>query len=163
MTIADKISSILAEKGLTKKFFAQKLVELEPTLKSTGEAPSISSIYGYLNGSREIKAELIPYIAEVLGVSVAELFDTEAKESRYKTLQEILKSPTKEEQKALENWFRFEEALTREKLASTTNRWLYSHICESLPFASSSFLHKLVDILDGFRDLTNAAETELGS
>lgn len=163
MNIAETINAILKKKGITRKHFANQLISLNPTLKSTGEVPSTSTIYGYLSGSREVKVELVPYIAEVLGVSVAELFDTEAKESRYKTLQEILKSPTKEEQKALENWFRSEEVLIREKLASTTNRWLYSHICESLPFASSSFLHKLVDILDGFRDLTNAAETELGS
>jgi len=47
---------------------------LQPTLKSTGNPPNIQTIYGYLNGKRELKVELIPYIAEVLGVSEQELF-----------------------------------------------------------------------------------------
>ena len=34
----------------------------------------VQNIYGYLNGKRELKVELIPYIAEVLGVSEQELF-----------------------------------------------------------------------------------------
>lgn len=90
MNISKHINSILLEKGMTKKFFALKFIELQPTLKSTGEAPSISSIYGYLNGSREIKAELLPYIAEVLDISIAELFEEEDKKSRLKTLKNIL-------------------------------------------------------------------------
>ncbi|MEH1011485.1 hypothetical protein QM027_13430 [Campylobacter concisus] len=36
--------------------------------------PSLPSIYNYLNGNREIKAELIPYIAKALEVSEQELF-----------------------------------------------------------------------------------------
>ena len=50
------------------------LQELEPKLKSTGEVPSEQTLYGYLNGKRELKIELIPYIAEVLGVDEQELF-----------------------------------------------------------------------------------------
>ena len=46
----------------------------EPKLKSTGEVPSEQTIYGYLSGKRELKVELIPYIAEVLGVDEQELF-----------------------------------------------------------------------------------------
>jgi len=36
--------------------------------------PSASTINGYLYGQREIKVELIPYIAEALQVSEQELF-----------------------------------------------------------------------------------------
>ena len=50
------------------------LQAIEPKLKSTGEVPSEQTIYGYLNGKRELKVELIPYIAEVLGVDEQELF-----------------------------------------------------------------------------------------
>ena len=50
------------------------LQALEPKLKSTGEIPSEQTIYGYLNGKRELKIELIPYIAEVLKVDEQELF-----------------------------------------------------------------------------------------
>lgn len=49
----------------------------EPKLKSTGEIPSEQTIYGYLNGKRELKVELIPHIAEVLEVSEQELFNSE--------------------------------------------------------------------------------------
>lgn len=52
----------------------QKFVSLEPRLKSTGEIPSIPTIYNYLNGTREIKAELIPYMVKALDVSEQELF-----------------------------------------------------------------------------------------
>lgn len=47
---------------------------MEPRLKSTGEIPSVPTIYNYLNGTREIKAELIPYMAKALEVSEQELF-----------------------------------------------------------------------------------------
>ncbi len=50
------------------------LQAIEPKLRSTGEVPSEQTIYGYLNGKRELKVELIPYIAEVLGVDEQELF-----------------------------------------------------------------------------------------
>ena len=74
MKVADKINYLLQEKNMLKRDFARKLLELEPKLDGTGKAPSESTIYGYLNGGREIKIELIPYIAEVLGVSEQELF-----------------------------------------------------------------------------------------
>jgi len=74
MKVADKINYLLQENNVTKREFAKKLLELEPKLDGTGKPPSESTIYGYLNGGREIKIELIPYIAEVLGVSEQELF-----------------------------------------------------------------------------------------
>ena len=74
MDIIEKINYLIKEKGLSKKDFAESLQNLQPTLKSTGNPPNIQTIYGYLNGKRELKVELIPYIAEVLGVSEQELF-----------------------------------------------------------------------------------------
>jgi len=62
---------------LQKKEFAFKSQLLEPKLKSTGNVPSEQTIYGYLNGKRELKIELIPYIAEVLSVTEQELFSTD--------------------------------------------------------------------------------------
>ena len=59
MNVADKINYLLEEKGITKREFAQKLLSLNPLLDRTGKAPSESTIYGYLNGGREIKIELI--------------------------------------------------------------------------------------------------------
>ena len=77
MEVIDKINYLLKEKTLQKKEFAYKLQLLEPKLKSTGNVPSEQTIYGYLNGKRELKIELIPYIAEVLSVTEQELFSTD--------------------------------------------------------------------------------------
>lgn len=74
MTVLEKINFLLQEKGISKKQFADKLRQQEPKLLATGEVPSEQTIYRYLNGSRELKVELIPYIAEVLGVSEQDLF-----------------------------------------------------------------------------------------
>ncbi|MDO8453306.1 MAG: hypothetical protein Q7S59_01895 [Sulfurimonas sp.] len=74
MEIIDKVNYLIKEKNLQKKDFVKMLQALEPKLKSTGEIPSEQTIYGYLNGKRELKIELIPYIAEVLGVDEQELF-----------------------------------------------------------------------------------------
>ena len=70
----EKINYLLTEKKISKKEFADKLVALTPKLKRTDESPSSQTILGYPYGKREIKTELIPYIAEVLGVSEQELF-----------------------------------------------------------------------------------------
>jgi len=72
--IIEKINFLLEEKGISKKEFADKLRKLEPKLKGTGEIPSEQTIYRYLNESRELKVELIPFIAEVLEVNEQELF-----------------------------------------------------------------------------------------
>ncbi len=77
MQIVEKINFLLEEKGMSKKDFAVKLRQLSPKLYATGEMPSEQTIYRYLNGSRELKVELIQYIAEVLAVSEQELFSTD--------------------------------------------------------------------------------------
>ncbi|MFA6145520.1 MAG: helix-turn-helix transcriptional regulator [Sulfurimonas sp.] len=74
MEVWEKVNYLLDEKKITKQEFAHKLVALEPKLKRTGESPSTQTILGYLYGKRELKVELIPYIAEVLGVDEQELF-----------------------------------------------------------------------------------------
>lgn len=77
MQIIEKINFLLEEKSMSKKDFAVKLRQLSPKLYATGEMPSEQTIYRYLNGSRELKVELIPYIAEVLAVSEQELFSVD--------------------------------------------------------------------------------------
>jgi len=74
MEVWEKINYLLEEKNISKQEFANRLINLSPKLKRTGETPSIQTILGYLYGKRELKVELIPYIAEVLGVSEQELF-----------------------------------------------------------------------------------------
>jgi transcriptional regulator with XRE-family HTH domain len=74
MEVWEKINYLLEEKKITKQEFASNLIALKPNLKRTGETPSVQTILGYLYGKRELKIELIPYIAEVLGVDEQELF-----------------------------------------------------------------------------------------
>ena len=74
MDIVNNINTLIAERGMNKKDFAEVLQRLNPRLKRTGDIPNIQTIYGYLNGKREIKIELIPYIADALGVSIQKLF-----------------------------------------------------------------------------------------
>ena len=74
MEVWEKINYLLEEKNITKQTFANRLIALEPKLKRTGESPSTQTILGYLYGKRELKIELIPYIAEVLEVDEQELF-----------------------------------------------------------------------------------------
>ncbi|MEA2017597.1 MAG: helix-turn-helix transcriptional regulator [Campylobacterota bacterium] len=89
MEVYEKINYLIKEKFLTKKDFANKFLSLEPKLRTTGEAPSIGSIYSYLTGKREIKIELIPYIAEALNVKEQELFEYNIE---YSTEYNFLKS-----------------------------------------------------------------------
>ena len=92
MQVREKINDVLVELGLSKRDFAKAILNLEPKLNSTGKPPSESTIYGYLNGRREIKIELIPYIAEVLSVSEQELFEFNieyATEYNYKLSKEV--------------------------------------------------------------------------
>ncbi len=73
----EKINYLLEEKSMPKQEFVTSLINLSPTLKATGNVPSIQTIYRYLNGKQELKIELIPYIAEVLNVTEQELFSTD--------------------------------------------------------------------------------------
>ena len=74
MEVWEKINYLLEEKKMSKQEFVDKLIALNPILKRTGETPSPQTVLGYLYGKRELKVELIPYIAEVLEVNEAELF-----------------------------------------------------------------------------------------
>lgn len=89
MLVHEKINEILKQKNITKKEFADKLLNLNPILKSTGELPSKSTIYNFLSGVREIKADMIPYIASALDVYEQELFFEDEK-SIVKFYQNIL-------------------------------------------------------------------------
>jgi len=94
--IHENINRLIKQKGLTKKEFAKKLIDLQPNVNRIGETPSLSAIYAYLNGTSSIKADLIPYIAEVLGVTEQEIFDN-SDTARKKCFKYFLENATKEE------------------------------------------------------------------
>lgn len=92
MEVYEKINFLLQEKNILKRDFVRKLLELEPKLKSTGETPTEQTVYRYLSGDRELKIELIPYIAEVLEIQEQELFNFDleyASSYNYKKSKEI--------------------------------------------------------------------------
>ncbi|OUR74104.1 hypothetical protein A9Q76_01405 [Arcobacter sp. 31_11_sub10_T18] len=83
MEVYEKINQILLTRTMSKRDFATKLRAIEPKLKSTGEVPTEKAIYGYLNGTSNLKIELIPYIAETLNIKEQVLFD-DTSLSKYK-------------------------------------------------------------------------------
>ena len=132
MQIHERINSIIKSKGLKKKDFLQKFVSLEPRLKSTGEIPSIPTIYNYLNGTREIKAELIPYMAKALDVSEQELFlDNDSTEF----FKEFIKKQSENESSNEKN-----KAILK-----------LINLCE---YASMPMLERLIEILEQHKQLT---------
>ncbi|WP_459903265.1 hypothetical protein [Campylobacter concisus] len=132
MQIHERINSIIKSRGLKKKDFLQKFVSLEPRLKSTGEIPSIPTIYNYLNGTREIKAELIPYMAKALDVSEQELFlDNDSTEF----FKEFIKKQSENDSSNEKN-----KAILK-----------LINLCE---YASMPMLERLIEILEQNKQLT---------
>lgn len=74
MRVKERINEILKEKNISKRELAKRLINLDMRASKTGETPTESSIYAYLNGNIEIKADMIPFIADALGVFEQELF-----------------------------------------------------------------------------------------
>lgn len=75
MEVYEKINYLLNEKNMKKTVFIKKLIALQPKLKNNDLIPTQQTIYRYLNGTRELKIELLPFIAEVLQVEIQELFE----------------------------------------------------------------------------------------
>ena len=88
MKVVERINEILKEKNMSKKELANRLINLGMKANKTGEIPTLSSIYAYLNGNIDIKADMIPFIADALGVFEQELFMDE-KEKNLKILSKI--------------------------------------------------------------------------
>ena len=60
MEVWEKINYLLNEKNISKQEFSNRLINLSPKLKRTGETPSIQTILGYLYGKRELKIGSYP-------------------------------------------------------------------------------------------------------
>ena len=96
MELYEQINYIIKSRNLNKKNFIKRFLALEPKLRSTGEIPLEATVYAYLNGGRELKVELIPYIAEALNITEQELFN-DNEHTRISYLKHILKNPTQKE------------------------------------------------------------------
>lgn len=88
MRVVERINELLKEKNISKKELANRLMNLGMRANKTGEIPTLSSIYAYLNGNIDIKADMLPFIADALGVLEQELF-SDKKEENLKIIKKL--------------------------------------------------------------------------
>ncbi|QKF58826.1 helix-turn-helix domain-containing protein [Aliarcobacter lanthieri] len=145
MEVWERLNNILKEQKLTKREFSQKLRDIEPKLKSTGEIPSENTIYSYLSGRITIPIELIPYIAETLNISEQELFDTSSY-SKKRYINYLIKNIQKTDFEYIKN------------LIDKPNTDINIHLKELkdlLNYAPNSFIKKLIERLKEYKKLDN--------
>ena len=160
MPLHDKINKFIKEKGMNRKEFAIKLINLKPTINRVGEIPSVSAIYAYWSGTSSIKAELIPYIAEALNITEQELFDTSAK-TRKKCFKYFLENASKDE---LEYFNRFINTqidnninINYGNVIMTTKNQneKVEELVQLLEYAPTKFVDNVLDKLHKFKRITN--------
>ena len=152
--IYENINNLIKQKGLTKKEFAEKLINLKPNVNRIGETPSLSAIYAYLNGSSSIKADLIPYIAEVLGVTEQEIFDN-SKEARKKCFKYFLENATKEELEYFNNFLNSQINnihINYGKIVMNSNE---NELDNLLEYAPKPLIEKLIKKLKEIKNFTD--------
>jgi len=149
MDIHERINAYLREKKISKKEFAQKLIASNAILKNTGEVPSEATIYVYLNGRIGMKAELIPYIAEILDIPEQLFFDENVKK-RMKLLKYLSSSLSSSERDYLEKQI----GLRTMENDSSVYRGRLKEITELLNYAPEAFLEKLEDALREYKRMT---------
>ena len=150
MEVYEKINLLLKEKNLTKKEFSLKIIDLEPKLKSTGEIPTLKTMYTYLSGHIGLKIELIPYIAEVLDISEQVLFDDSSR-AKLKFVKYIASSMSLDEEQKIKAIFC--KDVQDEKLYNYHKD--YSDILALLEYASPAHLKKIKSSLEDFKAITD--------
>ncbi len=162
LLIHENISKIIKQKGLNKKEFAIKLIDLKPTVSRIGETPSLSAIYSYLNGRINIPVELIPYVCDVLDVTEQELFDTTQKR-RKRCFKYFVESANIEELEYFNNFINSQIThninINYGKVVMSSspivdNKKLDKFI-ELLEFAPHNFLNRAIDKLKEYRKIDN--------
>ncbi|MDY0327676.1 MAG: helix-turn-helix transcriptional regulator [Arcobacteraceae bacterium] len=148
MVTFERINQYLKINKISKKEFAKRLIALEPKLKNTGEIPSENTIYAYLNGRIGIKIELIPYIAEVLGVPEQLFFDDSIR-TRKIYLKHIINTISSEEKEYLKSNLCNDSDKKQE-----LNRDKFHTIQDLLIYAPEIFLKELEGTLKNYKDLT---------
>ena len=148
MEVYEIVNLHLRDNKITKKEFAQKLRNLEPKLRNTGEIPSEKSIYAYLTGRIGIKIELIPYIAEVLQIPEQLLFDDSSR-TRKLYLKYILDSISSEETELLKL-----KLCDKKDISNIIPKDRLFKIQDLLVYAPDIFLNELEVILKDYKDLT---------
>jgi len=160
MEVYEKINKILKDQNLSKREFSTRLRNLEPRLKSTGEAPTEKTIYGYLAGRISISIELIPYIADALGVDEQTLFSN-TKNSRERFFQNFLKTATEKEITIIKEKFNLEEKLinfVREPNIGYINEQesIQNRLITLIPYAPEPLQIKLIKKLSNMKKFTES-------
>lgn len=160
MNVNERLASIIKSKGLTRKEFAQKLIDLSPKVSRIGETPTVSTIYGYLNGRINIPLDLISFIAEALDISEQELFDT-SENARRKYFNFLVENSTQKEldfyQKILSNKRILDfKNIDDFNLDTFENQNIpkIEEITKNLKFAPTEFLDKILTFLEKYKDIT---------
>jgi len=156
----ENITLLIKSKGFTRKEFAQTLINLQPNANRISETPTLSTIYGYLNGRINIPIDLISFIAEALDVTEQELFDTSSK-SRKRCFKYFLQNASKDE---LEYFHNFINSQIHNNIninygkvimnTKTTNDKL-EQISELLKYAPVNFMDKIIARLQKYEKLDN--------
>lgn len=161
MSISEKLTNIIKSKGLTRREFAQKLIDLSPKVNRVGETPTLPTIYGYLNGRINIPVDLISFIAEALDISEQELFDTSLITKR-KFFHYITENSSAIElnyyQKVLSSKLLLDvKNLDEYTLNSLENqdRAKVEEIVKNIKFAPSPFIDKILQSLNKYKKLTD--------
>ena len=142
MEVFELINKILSQKNISKREFAQKLIRLEPKSNRTGEVISETVVYTYLNGKTAIKAYMIPYISDVLGVPEQFLFE-ENKSVRMKPIKYLLSDPSDDE-----------KLYIKSTLNEDKNVDLQNEILELIKYAPEPFLTKIKASLKEIKNIT---------
>jgi len=153
LSLHENIDRLIKLRGMNRKEFAMKLIDLKPTLNRMGEVPSLSAIYTYINGTASIKAELIPYIADVLEVTEQQLFNN-SKKTRIKYLKYILEQPTEDEILFIKNKLLINEINIQNSILAKINhgdinigdqslKYELKEVIQLLKYAPIPFLAKL--------------------
>ncbi len=158
LSIQENINKLIKQKGMTKKEFSQKLLNLQPTVSRIKEVPSLSAVYSYLNGRINIPIELIPFVADVLDVIEQELFDNSSK-TRKRCFKYFLQNASKEELEYFNHFIysqmkndigiNYDKAIMNTK---TTDEKIEKFIT-LLPFAPADFIDKAIERLKEYEKL----------
>ena len=153
----ENITLLIKAKGFTRKEFAQNLINLQPNVNRISETPTLSTIYGYLNGRINIPIDLIPFIAEALDVTEQELFDTSAK-TRTKCFKYFLKNATKEDLEYFNNIINAQiysaDPYTKDILVNLKNKdEKIEQFIRLLQYAPNNFMDKVLDKLKEYEKL----------
>ena len=148
MDVSEKINAILKKKKMSKKNFAEQLINLEPKLKRTGETPKVSTIYKYLSGDLTIPVEIIPFMAEVLHVPEQEFFNLSL-ETKRKCIQYVFENSSEKEVQYLCNYTNtFQAHKTAFLDIDITDAAKIKKILELLPYAPGILIEQTIKKLE---------------